>query len=69
LDQCSPPSRGTWTTPSLVPAQISPFESGDSAIEKTTPAYSTERLSIVRPPESPIIDGSLVVRSGLIVFQ
>ena len=48
---------------------MTPFSFGDSAIEYTTPAYSTERLSTVRPPESPIIDGSFVVRSGLIASQ
>jgi hypothetical protein len=53
----------------LVPAQITPFSSGDSAIENTTPAYSTDRLSRVSPPESPIMLLSFRVRSGLIVVQ
>lgn len=65
--QLSRPSRLTWTRPSLVPAQITPFSSGDSAIEKSTPAYSKERLSRVGPPESPIISRAFRVRSGLIV--
>ena len=34
-----------------------------------TPAYSTERLSTVSPPESPIMVLSFEVKSGLIVFQ
>ena len=67
--QCAPPSRVTWTRPSFVPAQITPFSGGDSAIENTTPAYSTERLSTVRPPESPIMLLSFRVRSGLIALQ
>ena len=52
-----------------MPAQIRPFSFGDSAIENTTPAYSTDRLSIVSPPESPIMVGSFRVRSGLTVRQ
>src|SRR6266851_5713445 len=51
LLQLFPPSRVTCTRPSLVPAQISPGLSGDSAIAKTTSAYSTPMLSGVRPPE------------------
>jgi hypothetical protein len=35
----------------------------------TTPAYSTDRLSTVSPPESPIMVLSFVVRSGEIVFH
>src|SRR3954468_2250134 len=67
FDQCAPPSRVIWTRPSFVPAQIWPFSAGDSAREKTTPAYSTLRLSTVRPPESPCMLASFSVKSGLIV--
>ena len=69
LVHVAPPSFVTCTRPSFVPAQMTPRSSGDSAIEKTTPAYSTERLSTVRPPESPIMLRSLSVRSGLIARQ
>ena len=69
LVQCAPASRVTCTSPSLVPAQISPFSSGDSAIANTTPAYSTPTLSGVRPPESCCCDLSFSVRSGLIACQ
>src|ERR1043166_10292854 len=65
LVQFLPPSRVTWTSPSLVPAQSVPASFGDSAMAKTTPAYSTPMLSGVRPPELPIFDLSLRVRSGL----
>ena len=51
LVQRPPSLRVTCTWPSLVPAQITPFSSGDSAIANTTPAYSTPMLSGVRPPE------------------
>jgi hypothetical protein len=51
LAQVLPPSRVTWTRPSFVPAQISPACFGDSAIDMTTPPYSTPMLSGVRPPE------------------
>src|SRR5574341_300835 len=64
-----PPSRVTCTSPSLVPAQISPGFKRDSAIAKTTPAYSTPMLSGVNPPEEPILLWSLSVRSGLITRQ
>src|SRR5919199_5052380 len=67
--QCAPASRVTWTRPSFVPAQTTPFSFGDSAIANTTPAYSTPTLSGVRPPEIPCRDVSPVVRSGLITSQ
>src|ERR1051326_940488 len=67
LVQFLPPSRVTWTSPSLVPAQMVPASFGDSAMAKTTPAYSTPMLSAVRPPELPIFDLSLRVRSGLMI--
>src|SRR5205807_7650848 len=69
LVQCPPPSRVTCTWPSFVPAQMTPFSFGDSAIAKTTPAYSTPMLSGVRPPEICRRDLSLSVRSGLISCQ
>src|ERR1044071_1700474 len=54
----------SWTSPSFVPTQIIPFWIGDSAMPYTTPAYSTPMLSGVRPPELPIFERSLSVRSG-----
>src|SRR6266852_8566498 len=67
--QFLPPSRVICTNPSLVPAQITPASFGDSAIAKTTPAYSTPMLSPVRPPENPCLLLSFEVRSGLITCQ
>src|ERR671926_339033 len=64
-----PPSRVSCTWPSLVPAQISPFSRGDSAIAITVNAYSTPMLSPVSTPENCWRDLSLVERSGLIVSQ
>src|SRR4026207_1686329 len=65
LVQVFPPWRGGWASPSLVPAQICPFASFDSAIANTTPAYSTPILSGVRPPEITWWVVSFRVRSGL----
>src|SRR5688572_15976545 len=48
------------TRPSLVPAQMSPFSSRDSAMANTTDAYSTPMLSPVSPPENPCLLLSLV---------
>src|SRR5512143_3338398 len=67
--QWPPPSRVSWTFPSLVPAQMSPRLSGDSAMANTTPAYSTPMLSGVSPPEGTCRVLSLRVRSGLISFH
>src|SRR5678810_649637 len=64
-----PPSRVTCTRPSLLPAHRILPSSGDSAIENTTPAYSTPMLSGVSPPETCCFDLSLRVRSGLITRQ
>src|SRR4029453_4629322 len=64
-----PVSRGTWTWPSLVPAQITPRSRRDSAIAMTTNAYSTPMLSPVSPPENCCRALSLVERSGLITSQ
>src|SRR5437867_9155038 len=69
LVQFFPPSRVIWTSPSLVPAQITPASLGDSAIAKTTGAYSTPMLSPVSPPEKPCLLLSFEVRSGLITCQ
>src|SRR5215813_13410301 len=69
LVQVLPPSRVNCSSPSLVPAQITPASFGDSASAKTTPAYSTPMLSGVRPPELPIRVLSLRVRSGLMICQ
>src|SRR5258706_11456256 len=69
LVQFLPPSRVICTRPSLVPAQITPACFGDSAMAKTTPAYSTPMLSPVRPPENCCRLLSLRDRSGLTTFQ
>src|SRR6476660_5861053 len=66
LLHCDPPFRVTCTCPSFVPAQMTPFSFGDSAIAKTTPAYSTPTLSGVNPPERICRDLSFRLRSGLI---
>ena len=65
LAQLSPPSRVTCTWPSLVPAQITPGSSGDSAIAKTTGAMVGPASSSVSPPVRRMSSGSAVVRSGL----
>src|SRR5712691_5434577 len=62
-------SRVICTIPSFVPAQITPASFGDSAIAKTTGAYSTPILSPVSPPENPCRLLSFEVRSGLITCQ
>ena len=64
-----PSSRVSCSCPSLVPAQMTPFWRGDSAIPYTTPAYSTPMLSGVSPPELFMRLRSLRVRSGLITCQ
>src|SRR5215472_1706954 len=69
LVQVLPASRVSCTRPSLVPAQMTPASLGDSAMAKTTPAYSTPMLSPVRPPENPMRVLSLRVRSGLMTCQ
>src|SRR5229473_2455317 len=69
LVQFLPPSRVICTMPSFVPAQITPASFGDSAIAKTTGAYSTPILSPVSPPENPCRLLSFEVRSGLITCQ
>ena len=67
--QLFPPSRVICTSPSLVPAQITPASFGDSAMAKTVPAYSTPMLSGVSPPEICCLLLSFRVRSGLIICQ
>ena len=69
LLQLFPPSRVTCTSPSLVPAQITPASFGDSATAKTVPAYSTPMLSGVSPPEICCRLLSFRVRSPLICVQ
>src|SRR5687768_8233936 len=64
-----PLSRVTLTCPSLVPAQINPRSSRDSAMAITVNAYSTPMLSPVSPPENCWRVLSLVDRSGLITSQ
>src|ERR1051326_8500428 len=69
LVQLFPPSWVSCTSPSLVPAQMSPGLSRDSAMANTTPAYSTPMLSGVKPPEICCRLLSFRVRSGLITCQ
>src|SRR3974390_283940 len=63
--QRPPLSRVICTCPSLVPAQMTPFSRGDSAIANTTPAYSTPTLSGVSPPDRCCGALSFRVRPGL----
>src|SRR6185295_16971785 len=67
--QLPPPSSDTCTWPSLVPAQIRPARSRDSAMANTTPEYSTPMLSGVSPPDICCRLLSFLVRSGLISRQ
>ena len=67
--QVFPPSRVTCTSPSFVPAQMSPALRGDSAIAKTTSPYSTPMLSGVSPPDICCLLLSFNVRSGLMTCQ
>src|SRR5574342_75381 len=69
LGHVGPPSRVRCTRPSLVPTQISPGFSRDSAMAYTTSKYSTPMLSGVKPPDSCCLLLSLSVRSGLISRQ
>src|SRR5690349_5424749 len=64
-----PSSRVNWTKPSIVPAQITPRVTGDSAMANTTIELSTYRLSVTSPPLDRCFVVSAVVRSGLIVSQ
>ncbi len=67
--QLCPPLRVTWTCPSLVPAQIVPFCTGDSAIENSVAPSQVIRLSAAMPALLCWWDLSFKVRSGLISFQ
>src|SRR5437016_14628267 len=68
--QCCPPSRVTCTSPSSVPAQITPFSTGDSAIVNTVSSYSTLVLSwVTGPPEDCCLLLSFRVKSPLIAVQ
>src|SRR5688500_12681693 len=69
LTHVLPASRVSCTWPSLVPAQITPFSRGDSAIAITVNAYSTPMLSPVNPPENCCRDLSFVDKSGLMTSQ
>src|SRR5882672_2699026 len=70
LVQCTPASRVTCTSPSSVPAQMSPFCFGDSATAKIVSYHSTPVLSpVIGPPDHFCFDLSLRVKSGLIAFQ
>src|SRR3972149_5745507 len=69
LLQRAPASWLTCSRPSLVPAQIKPGCTRDSAIAKTTPAYSTPLLSGGGPPEIFWRLLSFRVRSGEISRQ
>src|SRR5579859_1084002 len=64
-----PPSCVTCTSPSFVPAQITPALARDSAMAYTTSPYSTPMLSGVRPPEICCLVLSFLVRSGLMICQ
>src|ERR1051326_8237117 len=64
------PAAWTYTMPSSEPVQIVPFSTGDSAMVKTVPSYSTLVWSLVMgPPEGPRVAGSWRVRSGEIACQ
>ena len=65
FSQVLPPSRVSWTWPSSVPTQMTPALSGDSVMVRMVQWFSAPVLSMVRPPESLSLAGSLVVRSGL----
>src|SRR5438876_12031811 len=64
-----PPLRVICTWPSFVPAQIVPASFGDSAMAKTTPAYSTPMLSPVRPPHFPCSPLAYLVRRRVAGFD
>ena len=51
LVQVFPASRVRLICPSLLPVQMSPFSSGDSAIAKSVEPSNVIRLSVVMPPE------------------
>src|SRR5262245_21145722 len=65
--QVLPSSLVTWTSPSLLPAQITPRAAGDSAMAKSTQYASW--LSAPSPGDGPSFVLSLVVRSGLMTVQ
>src|SRR5450756_250967 len=70
LSHFLPPSRVTCTWPSSDPVQITPLPAGDSMMVKIVQSYSTLVLScVIGPPEVPILDLSLRVRSGLMTSQ
>ena len=56
-------------SPSIVPAQIRSFCSGDSAMANNTVTFSTKRLSITKPPDDCCLVLSFVDRSGEISVQ
>ena len=67
--QLSPPSRVRCTSPSLLPTQMTPSSSGDSAMANNTAAYVGLVSSGVSPPVFSCLDSSFVVRSGLMTCQ
>ena len=64
-----PPSRVMCINPSIVPAQIRSFCSGDSAIANSTVTFSTNKLSVTNPPDDCCFVVSFVDRSGEISVQ
>src|SRR2546425_11720787 len=64
------PSRVMNTYPSSEPVQMRLPSFGEGAIVNTVPYVSTPVSSrVIGPPESPIVDGSCRVRSGLMRVQ
>src|ERR1700730_12105650 len=61
----APPSRVRCTSPSSLPAQISPFTSGDSATANAMAYHSVPVMSPwIGPPLRPSVRGSARERSG-----
>ena len=62
-----PPSRVSWTLPSLVPAQMSPAVMGDSDMEE----IANQGIPPGTPPsdDGRILSFGFVLRSGLISLQ
>src|SRR6476660_7781676 len=68
--QFCPPSRVMNTYPSSEPVQMRFPSFGEGAIVNTVAYVSTPVSSrVIGPPESPIVDGSWRVRSGLMRVQ
>src|SRR5437868_4547947 len=66
----APPSRVRWIIPSSLPAQMSPFTSGDSATANAIAYHSVPVMSPwIGPPDLPNVFGSARDRSGEIFVQ